>query len=115
MENNQISITDTGLDSREGEMLNHYEMEQAAREYKATKPAMNYGKLAKWNMAQPWHKRVNAADVESSCRIAGFRGFAAALLVSIHAQIDGKIAAKEALFRQPSFQEQMDMATIEKL
>ena len=115
MENNQISITDTGLDSREGEMLNYYEMEQAARAHKATKPIMNYGKLAKWNMGQPWHKRVNVADVESSCHIASFRGFAVALQVSIHAQIDGKIAAKETLFRQPSFQEQMDMAIIEKL
>ena len=108
-------MTDTGLDSREGDMMEYNETEQAAREYKATKSTMNYGKLARWNMSQPWHKRVNAADVESSIRIARFRGFAAALQVSIHAQIDGKIAAKEALFRQPSFQEQMDMATIEKL
>jgi hypothetical protein len=112
---NTVSITNTGLDSREGEMLDHYEMEQAEREHKATKPVMNYGKLAKWNMAQPWHKRVNAADVESSCRIAGFRGFAMALLATIHSKIDNKIAEKEALFRGPSFQEQMDMTTIEKL
>jgi len=110
-----IQMTDTGLDSREGEMLDHYEMEQAERENHAIKPPLNYGKLAKWNMAQPWHKRVNAADIEVNNRIASFRGFAAALQVSIHAQIDGKIAAKEALFRQPSFQEQQDMTTIENL
>ena len=113
--NNQISITDTGLDSREATIIDETAEREFMAEIKSNKPAMNYGKLAKWNMAQPWHKRVNAADVESSCRIASFRGFAAALQVSIHAQIDGKIAAKEALFRQPSFQEQMDMAIIEKL
>ena len=104
---NTINITDTGLDSREADITD----ETDARAYYATlaqapvkpvKPALNYGKLAQWNSRQPYHKRVSAADVESNAKQARFRGFAAALLVSIHAKIDPQIAAREALLTAPA-------------
>ena len=99
MNNTHISITDTGLDSRE---IDCNLPEDMPVETKPIKPAMNYAKLAQWNMAQPYHKRVSVSDIEASVKIAAFRGFAMALLATIHGELDGKITARETLLATPA-------------
>ena len=90
---NTVSITDIGLDSREAPIFD----ETPEREFYA-KPSMNYAKLARYNMTQPYAKRISVADIKAKVKMAAFRGFAMALLATIHSKIDSKIAEKEARY-----------------
>ena len=49
-------------------------------------------------MTQPYAKRISVADIKAKVKMAAFRGFAMALLATIHGKIDSKIAEKEARY-----------------
>ena len=90
--------TPTTLESNEAEnYLAEHEYMQDTATVKPSKPAMNYAKLAKWNNAQPYHKRISAQDVIDNASIAAVQGGRAAWLVAIHAKIDSEINRRRDL------------------
>ena len=76
---NTVSITDIGLDSREAPIFD----ETSEREFHAKKPSMNYAKLARYNMTQPYARRISVADIKA--KVVSFMQYfigAAAFLAS---------------------------------
>ena len=50
---------------------------------------INVGKLVLWNLSQPFHKRIAAADLQARVTFAPVR----ASLVSLHAQVSREVEA----------------------